>query len=150
MEGCVFCDIVEGKRDAHVLYEDSHHMAFLDRYPVVPGHSLVIPKSHHTTILEMEPQQAGTLFALVPVLAPAILDATGTVAFNVGQNNGDAAKQVVPHVHIHIIPRRHDDRINWSVRATPNHAQLDRMADGVREYLRTRLGLEGCHKLRDA
>jgi histidine triad (HIT) family protein len=135
MRECVFCDIVGGRRDAYVLYEDDSHMAFLDRYPVVPGHALIIPKAHHSTILEMGPERAGSLFSLVPLLAPAILHATGTAAFNVGQNNGDAAKQVVPHVHVHIIPRRPNDRINWNARAIADAERFDGMVRSVREYL---------------
>lgn len=135
MRDCVFCDIVGGRRDAYVLYEDDSHMAFLDRYPVVPGHALIIPKTHHSTIVEMGPERAGRLFSLVPLLAPAILHATGTAAFNVGQNNGDAAKQVVPHVHVHIIPRRPGDRINWNARAIADAERFGEMVRSVREYL---------------
>ena len=135
MQDCVFCDIVEGRRDAYILYEDDSHMAFLDRYPVVPGHALIIPKTHHSTIVEMGPERAGRLFSLVPLLAPAILHATGTAAFNVGQNNGEAAKQVVPHVHVHIIPRRPGDRINWNARAIPDAERFGKMVKTVREYL---------------
>lgn len=131
----MFCDIVGGRRDAYVLYEDDSHMAFLDRYPVVPGHALIIPKTHHSTIVEMGPERAGRLFSLVPLLAPAILHATGTAAFNVGQNNGDAAKQVVPHVHVHIIPRRPGDRINWNARAIADAERFGEMVKTVREYL---------------
>ena len=135
MRDCVFCDIVEGRRDAYILYEDDSHMAFLDRYPVVPGHALIIPKTHHSTIVEMGPERAGKLFSLAPLLAPAILHAAGTAAFNVGQNNGDAAKQVVPHVHVHIIPRRPGDRINWNARAIPDAERFGEMVKTVREYL---------------
>lgn len=121
-----------------MLYEDDSHMAFLDRYPVVPGHALIIPKTHHSTIVEMGPERAGRLFSLVPLLAPAILHATGTAAFNVGQNNGDAAKQVVPHVHVHIIPRRPGDRINWNARAIADAERFGEMVRSVREYLARR------------
>lgn len=135
MDGCVFCDIVNGRRDAYVLYEDRFHMAFLDKYPVVPGHSLIIPKTHYSTILEMTPDDTGKLFSLAPVLAPAILDVTGTSSFNVGQNNGDAAKQVVPHVHVHIIPRRPGDHINWSSRAISNDGVFRQMSQDIYNIL---------------
>ena len=135
MEGCVFCEIAGGRREAHVLYEDDDHMAFLDRYPVVPGHALIIPKAHYSTILEMDPAGAGSLFGLVPRLAPAILRVTGTTAFNVGQNNGDAAKQVVPHVHVHIIPRRPGDRINWNARAIHDGKRFAGMAGDIRRHM---------------
>ncbi len=135
MDGCVFCDIVNGRRQAHVLYEDDAHMAFLDRYPVVPGHTLVIPKAHYSTILEMGPERAGRLFALASVIAPAVMRVTGTGAFNVGQNNGEAANQVVPHVHVHIIPRRPGESVNWKARAIADMDEFDRMTRAVREHL---------------
>ena len=136
MDGCVFCEIARGRREAHILYEDDEHISFLDRYPVVPGHALVIPKAHYSTILEMDHAAVGGLFGLVPRLAPAILHVTGTVAFNVGQNNGDAAKQVVPHVHVHIIPRRPGDRINWNARAIHDRERFSKMAEAVRRHMR--------------
>lgn len=137
MAECVFCSIVQGTQPAHVLYEDGSRMAFLDRYPVVPGHTLIVPKRHHATILEMTSESAGSLFSLVPVLAPAILAVVGASAFNVGQNNGDAAKQVVPHVHVHIIPRRPDESLNWASRLLMDDAHLGGMARRVREQLRS-------------
>ena len=132
---CIFCGIVGGRQDAYVLYEDADHMAFLDRYPVVPGHALIIPKQHYSTINEMSPDTVGRLFSLVPRLATAVLKATGTAAFNVGQNNGHAAKQVVPHVHVHIIPRKDGDRINWTARSVVDESEFDEMAGRIRALL---------------
>ncbi len=102
---CLFCDILNGKKDGHFLYEDDSHVAFLDRYPIDVGHSLVLPRKHHEKITDMTPEDVGTIFAIVPKIAKAILNATGADAFSIGQNNGRAATQIVPHVHIHIIPR---------------------------------------------
>lgn len=132
---CIFCGIAEGRMDAHVIYSDDDHLAFLDRYPVVPGHTLIIPRSHYGTIDKMDPDSVGRLFSLVPRLATAVLGATGTDAFNVGQNNGHAAKQVVPHVHVHIIPRRHGDRINWSSRSVVSDSAFREMAARMRALL---------------
>jgi len=70
---CIFCDILDGKRDAHILYEDDSHVAFLDRYPIDVGHSLLIPREHHERITEMTPENVGKLFSLVPKIAKAIL-----------------------------------------------------------------------------
>lgn len=134
---CVFCDIVRGSRAAHVIYEDEFHMAFLDRYPVVDGHTLLIPKAHRYVITEMSAQSAGRLFSLVPGLSSAVLKATGARAFNVGQNNGHDAKQVVPHVHVHIIPRRSGDRIDWTRRRICDDAIFSTMAERIREALAT-------------
>ena len=63
---CIFCDILDGKRDGHFLYEDESHVAFLDKYPIDVGHSLVIPRKHHERITEMDSENVGNLFSIVP------------------------------------------------------------------------------------
>ena len=135
MANCVFCEIADGTRHAYTVYDDDSHMAFLDLHPVVPGHTLIIPKRHYQTITEMSPESVGRLFSLVPQISQAILKATGTAAFNVGQNNGSEANQVVPHVHVHIIPRQAGVPINWSSRMVPNHKEFDKMAENIRNLL---------------
>ena len=54
---CIFCDILSGKRDGHILYEDDNHLVFLDKYPIDDGHTLVIPKKHYERITDMDPQK---------------------------------------------------------------------------------------------
>ena len=102
---CIFCDILDGKRDSHFLYEDECHVAVWDKDPIDVGHSLVIPRKHHEGVSDMNSEDVGNVFSIVPKIAKAVLDATGADAFSLGQNNGRAAKQIIPHVHIHIIPR---------------------------------------------
>ena len=102
---CIFCDILSGKRDGHILYEDDSHLVFLDKYPIDDGHTLVIPKKHYERITDMEYDDVGKLFSLVPKVAKAVLLGAGADAFSLAQNNGKAAKQIIPHVHVHIIPR---------------------------------------------
>jgi len=68
---CIFCDILDGKRDGHILYEDDSHIAFLDKYPIDVGHSLVIPRKHHEKITDMNPkmwEMCFHLFQKLPVL----------------------------------------------------------------------------------
>lgn len=132
---CVFCSIVKGERNAYLIYEDDYHMAFLDKYPLVWGHSLIMPKSHYPVLLDMNAQSVGRLFSLVSLLAPAILQATETKAFNVGQNNGSAAKQLIPHVHVHIIPRRPDRPVDWSSRLLISDEKFKRLANDVKKLL---------------
>ena len=95
--GCIFCDILSGQREGHFIYEDEYHVSILDKYPIDNGHSLVIPKEHYEKITDMKPDAVGELFSIVPKIASAILDATGADAFSIGQNNGRAAKQIIPH-----------------------------------------------------
>jgi len=132
---CLFCDILDGKKDGHFLYEDDSHVAFLDRYPIDVGHSLVLPRKHHEKITDMAPEDVGSIFALVPKIAKAILDATNADAFSIGQNNGRAAKQIVPHVHIHIIPRYNNKGTVWTKRQISNDNDLSELAKKIRSFL---------------
>ena len=132
---CIFCDILNGKRDASILYEDESHVAFLDKYPIDVGHSLVIPKKHHERITDMDSQNVGDLFAIVPKIAKAVLNGTGADAFSLGQNNGRAAKQIIPHVHIHIIPRYNSKGTVWTKRQISSNDELDPLAEKIRSFL---------------
>ena len=132
---CLFCDILDGKKDGHFLYEDDSHVAFLDKYPIDVGHSLVLPRKHHEQITDMTPEDVGTIFALVPKIAKAILDATSADAFSIGQNNGKAAKQIVPHVHIHIIPRYNSKGAVWTKRQISSDEELSELAKKIRRLL---------------
>ncbi len=133
--GCLFCDILDGKKDGHFLYEDDSHVAFLDKYPIDVGHSLVLPRKHHEQITDMTPEDVGKIFAFVPKIAKAILEATGADAFSIGQNNGEAAKQIVPHVHIHIIPRYNSKGAVWTKRQIANDDDLSELAKKIRSLL---------------
>jgi histidine triad (HIT) family protein len=104
-EGCVFCGIAAGKIPSKKVYEDSASVAFLDINPRNPGHTLVIPKAHFDTIMDMPEKEAGLLFAGVKRVAAAVKEAAKADGLSVIQSNGKAAGQVVPHVHFHLIPR---------------------------------------------
>ena len=126
--GCIFCDILDGKRDAHIVYEDENHIAFLDKYPIDDGHTLVIPKKHYERITDMDSNDVGTLFSLVPKIAKAVLLGSGADAFSLAQNNGKAAKQIIPHVHVHIIPRYNDKGTVLTKRQIPTDDVLSELA----------------------
>ena len=133
--GCIFCDILDGKIEGHFLYTDQSHVAFLDKYPIDTGHSLVIPRKHHERITDMTAENVGSIFSLVPKIAKAILSATKADAFSLGQNNGKAAKQIVPHVHIHIIPRYNNTGTVWTKRQIPNNTELLELAKKIRSFI---------------
>lgn len=133
--GCIFCDILDGKRDGHFLYKDESHVAFLDKYPIDVGHSLVIPRKHHERITDMTLVSVGNLFSIVPKIAKAILNATGADAFSLGQNNGKAAKQIIPHVHIHIIPRYNSKGAVWTRRQISDDGELLELATKIRSLI---------------
>ena len=95
----IFTEIIEGKLPGFIIFEDEHHVAILDKYPIDTGHSLVIPKKPYEKITDMPKNEVADLFSLVPQIANAILKATGAVAFSIAQNNGKEAKQIVPSIY---------------------------------------------------
>ena len=132
---CLFCDILSGKKNGHFIYEDDLHISILDRYPIDTGHSLIIPREHHELITDMKSSDVGEMFSIVPKIAKAILDATGADAFSVGQNNGRAAKQIVPHVHVHIIPRYNHKGTIWTKRSIEDDAELSKLAEKIKKSI---------------
>ena len=129
---CIFCDILSAKAESSIIYRDDTHCAFLDRYPIDVGHCLVIPIHHHEMITDMAPKDVGELFALVSVLGKKIISVTGASGFNVAQNNGRVARQIVPHVHVHLIPRYASTGAVWTKRTIGNRAELDILADKIK------------------
>jgi histidine triad (HIT) family protein len=109
MPECIFCQIVRGELSAHKIYEDEDSLAFLDIHPLTEGHTMVIPKQHFSTIQEMPPALAGKVFETVARLTGKIEKALGASATTIGINNGRGAGQVIPHLHIHIVPRYPND-----------------------------------------
>ncbi len=102
---CVFCKIVAGQIPCHKVAEGEHVLAFLDVGPLSTGHTLVIPKGHYVTLDEVPAAVAAAIGEWLPRLSGAVVRATGVKEWNVLQNNGRGAHQVVPHVHFHIIPK---------------------------------------------
>ena len=129
---CIFCDILDGKRGAHIVYEDEEHIAFLDKYPIDDGHTLVIPKKHYERITDMNSDDVGKIFSLVPKIAKAVLSGAGADAFSLAQNNGKAANQIIPHVHILIIPRYNNKGTVWTKRQIPTDEVLSQLAQKIK------------------
>ncbi|HTQ81159.1 MAG TPA: HIT family protein [Thermoanaerobaculia bacterium] len=101
----IFDKILAGEIPSHKVYEDEHVYAFLDIGPLSPGHTLVIPKERRAQLHQLSDESAAALGRVLPRLCRAVLQATGATDYNVLQNNGPAAHQVVMHVHFHIIPK---------------------------------------------
>lgn len=132
---CIFCEIAAGRMDAHRVYEDKSHIAILDKYPITRGHTLVIPRDHHEKIIDLPTDGVSALFSRVPAVARAILKATGADGFNIGQNNGRAANQIIPHVHVHIIPRYEKSSNPWKSRMIANDDDLKDLAEKIRRLV---------------
>ncbi len=105
---CLFCRIAAGDAAAtDVFYEDDLTVAFLDHRPLFPGHSLLIPRGHYETLADLPADQTGPLFANTRMLARAVEEAMGAEGSFVAINN--RVSQSVPHLHVHVVPRRRKD-----------------------------------------
>ncbi|XP_030454881.1 adenylylsulfatase HINT3 [Syzygium oleosum] len=138
---CVFCRITRGESPAFKLYEDEKCLCILDSKPLTHGHSLIIPKSHYSSLEATPPNVVAAMCSKVPFIGSAIMRAAGCDSFNLLVNNGAAAGQVIFHTHIHIIPRKASDCL-WtseSLRRRPLNFNQDasRLVDRVREELST-------------
>ena len=102
---CIFCRIVEGSAPSHKVYEDDLTLAFLDINPISDGHTLIVTKVHVERLEDLPPEHAEALFRTLCRLVGPIQTAMGVPATSIGINNGREAGQLVPHVHIHVIPR---------------------------------------------
>ncbi|MCR4368905.1 MAG: HIT family protein [archaeon] len=111
---CIFCKIVSGEIPAKKIFENEATFAFLDINPSAKGHSLVIPKNHHATMLDIPEAELKDVISTVQKVGAAIMKATNADGFNVLQNNREAAGQVIPHLHFHVIPRTIGDSLKLS------------------------------------
>jgi histidine triad (HIT) family protein len=107
MADCLFCDIVAGRRDAHVVFETGRTLAFLDTRPLFKGHTLLVPRAHYETLADLPPELVGPLFLDARRLSAAMEDGFGAAGSFVALNN--RVSQSVPHLHIHVVPRQRKD-----------------------------------------
>jgi histidine triad (HIT) family protein len=103
-ESCTFCKIVRGEAPASCVYEDEKVMAFLSARPINVGHTLVVPKRHYENVFEISEEEVAHLSKVVKKVAYAVEKAVSAEGIRIVQNNGEAAGQVIFHLHVHIIP----------------------------------------------
>ncbi|MDQ7783675.1 MAG: HIT family protein [Desulfomonilaceae bacterium] len=114
VEDCIFCKIVAGTIPCTKVYEDETVLAFMDIMPLNKGHLLVIPKEHLENIVDADPKIYGHLASVICTIAKAVNAAVEPDGMNVLQLNGKAANQVIPHLHMHIVPRWEGDGLTIS------------------------------------
>lgn len=134
----IFSKILASEIPCHKVYEDAHVLAFLDINPLSPGHTLVIPREAKATLAELSDQSAAAIGRVLPRLCRAVMQATGASEYNILQNNGAGAHQVVMHVHFHIIPKHVDGRglgIVWKSDAF-DHGEAAALAKRMFELVR--------------
>jgi histidine triad (HIT) family protein len=109
---CVFCAIVAGEAPAVRVYEDDHYLAFLDIRPFTRGHTLVVPKRHTTDLTDTPPATVAGMVTIGQRIARAARATELADANNLALNDGPAAFQSVPHIHLHVLPRRNGDKLS--------------------------------------
>lgn len=133
---CVFCGIVDGEVPSRSVYETDRVLAFLDVNPLTRGHTLVVPKAHHSRLKDLPTDVAGSLFEAVQALLTGVESAVDADATTLAVNDGPAAGQEVPHVHVHLVPRRSGDdggpiHAAFGSRPSLTEAEFDAIADRV-------------------
>lgn len=103
-ESCIFCKIVQKEAPASIAYEDERVIAFMSIQPINVGHTLVVPKKHYENIYEIPEEDIAYLYTIVKKLSHAVKKAVNAEGVRTVQNNGEAAGQVIFHLHVHIIP----------------------------------------------
>jgi len=138
VKNCIFCDIVGGLVPAYRVFEDESTVAFLDHRPLLPGHVLVLPRTHYQTLGDVPSGEVGPLFLTVQRLVLAVergLNADGSfVAVNI------RISQSVPHLHVHVVPRRRGDGLfgktfQWMRRPYPSETAIVEVQRAIRAAL---------------
>jgi len=131
---CSFCAIIGRELPACIVYEDDLVLAFLDSRPLFPGHLLLVPREHHETLGELPERLIAPLFGAARLLARAVelaLEAEGSF---VAMNN--RVSQSVPHLHVHLVPRRRHDGLKgffWPRSRYPDETEVSRIGGLIRD-----------------
>jgi histidine triad (HIT) family protein len=133
---CTFCRIIAGSQPAEVVFSDDRHVAILDHRPLFPGHVLVLPRSHVETMMELDEPEVGPLFAVARRLAVAVEEALAAEGIFVAVNN--RVSQSVPHLHVHVVPRRKKDGLRgffWPRTPYRDDEEMARVAGQIRAVI---------------
>ena len=109
VDNCIFCKVAQKKIDAKIIDENENAIAFLDAFPLTAGHTLVITKNHYAKLQDVDYDQINQLFSLANKLLPSIEKGTGVQSTLIAIHNGKDAGQEIPHLHVHIVPRKLGD-----------------------------------------
>ncbi|HYU39780.1 MAG TPA: HIT family protein [Acidimicrobiia bacterium] len=134
--GCKFCQIIAGEIPALFVLETDDVVAFLDHRPLFYGHTLVLPRAHIETLLDLPSEFVGPFFLEVQRVTRAVTAAREAQGSFVAENN--VVSQSVPHLHVHVVPRRRKDGLRgffWPRTKYESEAQMGEVAAGIRERL---------------
>ncbi len=136
----MFCQIARKDLAAYVVYQDEEAIAFLDSHPLFPGHVLLSPLQHYETLLDLPSELAGAMMRKTQALARAVETAMGAEGTFIAINN--RVSQTVPHLHIHIVPRRRRDGLRgffWPRQPYQDDAAREAARDAIAREMRKAL-----------
>lgn len=136
---CAFCRIAAGEDHGAVVWEDERCVAFLDARPLFPGHTLLVPRAHYETLMDLPREMLEPLFGTAQRLARAMETALGAEGSFVAINN--RVSQSVPHLHVHVVPRKKKDGLRgffWPRTKYGSEAEMEAVAARLREALEDR------------
>ena len=136
MDSCIFCKIIKGEIPSLKVYEDQSIIAFLDIAPANRGHVLVVPKMHLEMFHELSSDLTNKSMEVIKKIAQAQSHALGNIGYNVLVNNAKVAGQVVPHVHVHVIPRFENDGLQFNWRPKPSiNGEMEKLKNTIAKFL---------------
>ena len=134
--GCKFCQIIAGEIPAHFVHDTDEVVAFLDHRPLFPGHTLVLPRGHVETLADLPPDRVGPFFREVQRVEAAVRTAMEAPGSFVAENN--VVSQSVPHLHVHVVPRRRKDGLRgffWPRTRYASDAEMAAVAARITQEL---------------
>lgn len=137
MSDCIFCKIVAREIPATILHEDDDVLVFMDIGPIIKGHALVVSKKHYDPVTQTPDAVVAKLHLTAKRIVRAQMNGLGADGVNIMQNNGIAAGQEVPHIHVHVIPRFNDDghHWNWNPKNYENFDEMAELAEKMQKHL---------------
>lgn len=133
---CIFCKIANGEIPSKTVYEDERFRVILDISPASKGHAIILAKNHAANVFELPEEDAAAIYVVAKKVATAMQKVLKCDGINILQNNGEAAGQTVFHLHMHVIPRYKDDKvqITWD-----NGEPAEQLSDALLEELQKSL-----------
>ena len=133
-ESCIFCKIIRKEGPASIVYEDDRILAFMSIQPINIGHTLVVPKKHYKNFFEIPEEEVAYLYRIVKKISHAVKKAVNAEGIRIVQNNGEAAGQVIFHLHVHIIPMKKDRKwVHYPENRKPEALKDD--AQKIRQFI---------------
>lgn len=141
-QSCLFCKIISGEIPARKVYEDGDFVAFLDVSPLFPGHVLLSPREHYETLTDLPRKLAGPTLEMTQVIARAVESAVEAEGTFIAVNNH--VSQTVPHLHIHVVPRRRRDGLRgffWPRQNYKDDGACEAVRNAIEREIKKQLAL---------